>query len=213
MVLDRIKKVREFRINSSGKETQSYASTPSLFSNKNNLDSFVAVPRVSSENRKYIPNGFFNRKYIPGDTCMTILNADKYHFGVLTSEMHMTWVKFVCGRLESRFRYSKDIVYNNFPWPENPNEKQKEAIETTAQKVLDVRLEFPGSSLADLYNPLTMPPVLVKARNELDKAVDLAYRPQPFANETNRIEYLFGLYDTYTAGLFVKPEKKAKKQS
>ena len=99
--------------------------------------------------------------------------------------MQMAWVKSVCGRLESRFRYSKDIVYNNFPWPEIPNEKQIIAIETASQKVLDARLHFPNSSLADLYDPLTMPPILVKAHNELDKAVDLAYRPQPFTSEAN----------------------------
>jgi hypothetical protein len=120
----------------------------------------------------------------------------------------MTWVKYTCGRIKSDFRYSKDIVYNNFPWPENPSEKQKETIETAAQNVLDLRAEFPGSSLADLYNPLTMPPALVKAHNALDKAVDLAYRPQPFANETKRIEFLFELYDKYTAGLFPAAKKK-----
>jgi hypothetical protein len=114
----------------------------------------------------------------------------------------------ICGRLESRIRYTKDIVYNNFPWPENPTEKQKEIIEAAAQKVLDVRAEFPGSSLADLYSPLTMPPALVKAHNELDKAVDLAYRQQPFTSETKRIEYLFELYDKYTAGLFPAGKKK-----
>ena len=122
--------------------------------------------------------------------------------------MHMVWVKTVCGRLESRFRYSNDIVYNNFPWPENPSEKQKESIEAAAQRVLDVRAGFTGASLANLYNPLTMPPALVKAHNELDKAVDLAYRPQPFINETKRIEFLFELYDKYTAGLFQKSGKK-----
>ena len=123
----------------------------------------------------------------------------------------MTWVKYVCGRLESRFRYSNTIVYNNYPWPENPSDKQKEVIEKAAQKVLDARAEFPNSSLADLYDPLTMPPALVKAHNELDKAVDLAYRPQPFINETKRIEFLFELYDKYTAGLFVVEKKKKKK--
>jgi hypothetical protein len=142
---------------------------------------------------------------------MTISDANKFHFGILTSEMHMTWVKYVCGRLKSDFRYSKDIVYNNFPWPENPTDKQKEAIEKAAQKVLDVRAEFPNSSLADLYDPLTMPPPLVKAHQELDKAVDLAYRPQPFINETKRIEFLFELYDKYTAGLFAGEGKKRKK--
>ncbi|MBP8993183.1 MAG: class I SAM-dependent DNA methyltransferase, partial [Bacteroidales bacterium] len=133
-------------------------------------------------------------------------------FGILTSLMHMAWVKSVCGRLESRYRYSNEIVYNNYPWPENPSEKHIKAIETAAQKVLDARLQFPNSSLADLYDPLTMPPALVKAHNELDKAVDLAYRPQPFTSETNRMVYLFDLYEKYTADLFAKAKiKKTRK--
>ena len=124
--------------------------------------------------------------------------------------MHMTWVKYVCGRLKSDFRYSSSLVYNNYPWPETPSDKQKETIEKAAQKILDTRAEFPDSCLADLYNPLMMPPALVKAHNELDKAVDLAYRPQLFINETKRIEFLFELYDKYTAGLFAVEKKKKK---
>jgi hypothetical protein len=122
----------------------------------------------------------------------------------------MTWVSYTCGRLESRYRYSKDIVYNNYPWPEAPTDKQKQAVEVAAQGVLDARSQFPDSSLADLYDPNTMPPVLVKAHQQLDKAVDLCYRSQPFTSEAKRIEYLFELYEKYTGGLFV-PEKKAKK--
>ena len=124
----------------------------------------------------------------------------------------MAWVKNICGRLKSDYRYSKDIVYNNYPWPENPNEKQITSIETASQKVLDSRAEFPNSSLADLYDPLTMPPSLVKAHHELDKAVDLAYRPQAFTSEANRMVFLFELYEKYTADLFTKQKpKKAKK--
>ncbi|MPN44220.1 hypothetical protein SDC9_191781 [bioreactor metagenome] len=155
--------------------------------------------------------GFFDKEYIAGDTCMTIFNGQLFHFGVLMSTMHMAWVRTVCGRLKSDYRYSKDIVYNNFPWPETPTDKQIKLIEDKAQKVLDVRAEFPDSSLADLYNPLTMPPALVKAHNELDKAVDLAYRPQAFTSEANRMVYLFELYENYTADLFTT-EKKKKKQ-
>ncbi len=113
-------------------------------------------------------------------------------------------------RLESRFRYSNDIVYNNFLWPENPTNKQIKLVEEKAQKVLDTRKEFPNSSLADLYDPLTMPPALVKAHQELDKAVDLCYRPQPFPNETKRIEFLFELYEKYTQPLMVKTKSKKK---
>ncbi len=127
----------------------------------------------------------------------------------------MVWVKNMCGRIKSDYRYSNELVYNNYPFPENPIDKQVKAIETAAQKVLDARLQFPNSSLADLYDPLTMPPVLVKAHNELDKAVDLAYRPQAFTSEASRMVFLFELYEKYTADLFtkekpIKPKKKEK---
>lgn len=207
-VMEVVKKVKEFRENSPGKETQSYASTPSLFRDRNNPSSFIVIPRVSSENRKYIPMGFYDENSIAGDTCMTVFNGKLFHFGILNSIMHMAWVKTVCGRLKSDFRYSKDIVYNNYPWPENPSEKQVKAIEDAAQKVLDTRALFPNSSLADLYDPLTMPPALVKAHNELDKAVDLAYRPQPFTSDSNRMVFLFDLYEKYTADLFTAEPKK-----
>ena len=210
LVLERIEKVKQFRLDSVAPSTQKFAATPSLFRDRNNPKSFILIPSTSSENRKYIPFGLFSNFEIANNSCHIIPNGNLFHFGVLTSEMHMTWVKYVCGRLESRFRYSKDIVYNNYPWPESPSEKQKEAIETSAQKVLNVRADFPNSSLADLYDPLSMPPALVKAHQELDKAVDLAYRPQPFINETKRIEFLFELYDKYTAGLFAVEKKKKK---
>ncbi len=120
-------------------------------------------------------------------------------------------MKYTCGRIKSDFRYSKDIVYNNFPWPENPTEKQIKSVEEAAQKVLDVRLAFPDSNLATLYDPISMPPALVKAHEQLDKAVDLCYSPQSFISEAKRIEFLFELYEKYTAGLFEK-EKKGKKR-
>jgi hypothetical protein len=124
----------------------------------------------------------------------------------------MAWVKYTCGRIKSDYRYSNDIVYNNFPWPLSPSEKQIAAVEQAAQNVLEARAQFPNSSLADLYDPNTMPPTLVKAHQALDKAVDLCYRPQPFDTETKRIEYLFELYDQYTAGLFTTEKKKPKQK-
>ena len=124
----------------------------------------------------------------------------------------MVWVRHTCGMLSTSLRYSNNLVYNNYPWPESPTDKQKEAVENAAQKVLGTRAEFPGSSLADLYDPLTMPPALVKAHAELDRAVDRCYRPQPFINETKRIEFLFELYDKYTAGLFGERKKKIKEK-
>ena len=156
--------------------------------------------------------GFFDKNSIVSDTCMAIPNGKLYHFGVLMSAMHMTWVKYVCGRMKSDFRYSKDIVYNNYAWPLNPTEKQIEAIEQKAQQVLDARAEYPMSSLADLYDSLTMPPILIKAHQELDKAVDVAYRPQPFPNEVKRMEFLFNLYETYTGELFATNKKGKKKR-
>ena len=211
-VLKRIDLVKKFRIASVAPSTQKFASTPTLFRDKNQPESYILIPSTTSENRKYIPMGFFEKNDIASNSCHIIANGNFYHFGILMSSTHMAWVKYICGRLKSDFRYSKDIVYNNFPWPLNPTDKQIKAIETAAQKVLDARLAFPNSSLADLYNPLTMPPILTKAHNDLDKAVDLAYRPQPFTTEAKRMEFLFELYEKYTADLFTvtKVKKKTK---
>ena len=212
-ITERIENVRKLRAKSSRQTTQKLAAFPTLFGEDRHPESdYVLIPSTTSENRKYIPMGFFGKDDIANNSCHIIPNGTLFHFGVLMSTMHMAWVKSVCGRLENRYRYSKEIVYNNYPWPENPTEKQIKAIEEAAQKVLDTRLEFPNSTLADLYDPLTMPPALVKAHNELDKAVDLAYRPQPFTSETNRMVYLFDLYEKYTADLFAKAKiKKARK--
>ncbi len=122
--------------------------------------------------------------------------------------MHIAWVKYTCVSLKSDFRYSKDLVYNNYPWAKDLSDKNKKKVEEKAQKVLDVRAEFPESSLADLYDPLTMPPKLVKAHQELDKAVDLCYRPQAFTTENARIVYLFDLYNEYTSPIFNQKKKK-----
>ncbi|MFA6101184.1 MAG: DNA methyltransferase [Victivallaceae bacterium] len=202
LVLERINKVKNFRLQSRKIPTQKDAETPSLFAEIRQPDStYILVPRHSSENRKYIPIGFFDKEYIVSDSCQAIPDATLYHFGVLTSVMHMTWVKHVCGRLKSDYRYSKDIVYNSFPWPKEPGGGLVAAVEEKAQAVLDARNHFPECSLADLYDPVTMPPVLVKAHNELDKAVDKCYRGQAFGSEMDRLEYLFQLYLEYTAPL------------
>lgn len=203
-LLKKIETVKQFRLKSTKADTVKWANMPGLFTeNRQPASEYILIPRHSSENRKYIPFGFFNPDNIIADSCNSIPNATKYHFGILISEMHNVWIKYVCGRIKSDYRYSNDIVYNNFPWPENPTDKQKQTVEAAAQNVLDVRLKFPEASLADLYDPNTMPPELIKAHQALDKAVDLCYRPQPFINETKRIEFLFELYDRYTAGLFV----------
>jgi hypothetical protein len=214
LVTERVENVRNLREESTRQATQKLAAFPTLFGEDRQPESdYVLIPLHSSENRKFIPIGFFDKNSIANNSCSFIPNAKLYHFGILMSSIHMTWVKSVCGRLESRFRYSNELVYNNFPWPENPSEKQIKAIEAAAQKVLDARLQFPNSSLADLYDPLTMPPTLVKAHNELDKAVDLAYRAQAFTSEANRMVFLFELYEKYTADLFTKEKPKKTKKT
>ncbi len=210
-VLERIQRVKNMRLASVDPGARKLAARPSQFRDTFNPKSFIAIPEVSSERRIYIPIAFFDDSTIASNTTQIIANAEIYHFGILNSIMHMTWMKFVCGRLESRYRYSNSIVYNNFPWPKSPNIKNKNTVEIKAQKVLDVRAEFPDSSLADLYDPLTMPSRLVKAHHELDKAVDLCYRPQNFITETLRIEFLFDLYNKYTQPL-LKGEQKTKKK-
>ncbi len=207
-IMKRIELVRKFRLYSVAPSTQKFALTPTLFRDRNQPDTFIVIPRVSSENRQYIPIGFFDKNSIVSDTCMSIPNGSLFHFGILSSIMHMAWVKYVCGRLKSDYRYSKDIVYNNYPWPLNPTEKQKQVIEMAAQNVLDIRTSFPDSSLSTLYGTLIMPPSLVKAHQLLDKAVDACYRPQPFVSEEKRMEFLFDLYEKYTADLFIKDKKK-----
>jgi hypothetical protein len=208
---DRLRKVKEVRLASTKKSTNKLADFPTKFelNSQPNTD-YVLIPRHTSENRKYIPFGYFTKDDIVADSCLAFPNATKFEFGIITSFMHMVWVKAICGRIKSDFRYSNTIVYNTFPWPENPTEKQKQLIEAKAQIVLDTRAKYPNSSLAELYDPLTMPPDLVKAHNELDKAVDAAYRSQPFTSEAKRMEFLFELYEKYTAGLFAVEGKKKK---
>lgn len=209
LVMERVNRVKADRLKSTDKGMQNL--TPTQFRETNNPDNCLVIPVVSSERRKYIPMGFIDKNTISTNGNLIMPNGDLFHFGVLMSAMHMAWIKTVCGRLKSDFRYSKDIVYNNFPWAENPSEKQIKQIEEKAQKVLEVRSSFPNSSLADLYNPLTMPPTLIKTHNDLDKAVDSAYRTAPFTSEANRMVYLFELYEKYTADLFTKEKPKKKK--
>ena len=210
---DRFKGVKEFREKSTRAGTKKMADLPYLFAEERQpKHDFLLIPKVSSENRKYIPIAYLTKDFIVSDKTFVVPDTTLFHFGTLTSLMHNTWMRFTCGRLKSDYSYSNTIVYNNFPWPENPTDKQTKAVEEAAQAVLDARASFPDSSLADLYDPNTMPPALVKAHQQLDKAVDLCYRPQPFLNETKRIEFLFELYDKYTAGLFVKEKKTRKKK-
>lgn len=197
--MERVKNVRELRLASKSEGTRKIAETPTRFHVENMPDtSYIIIPRVSSENRKYIPMGFLDPITLTSDSSVIIPEGNIYHFGVLTSAMHMAWTNAVCGRLESRFRYSAGVVYNNFPWPQNISDKQREAIGKCAEAVLEARKQFPTSSLADLYDPLVMPPVLMKAHQALDKAVDVSYRSTPFTSNEERLEYLFGLYEKLT---------------
>lgn len=212
-ILERIEIVKNHRLNSIRKATVELAKTPTIFGFISHQETdYIIIPSVSSQKRTYIPIGFMTSDIIASNLCLVIPNANIFHFGVLTSQMHMAWVKYTCGRLKSDYRYSNKIVYNNYPWPKVVSAKNKQLVEAKAQAVLNARAAFPNSSLADLYDPLTMPPALVKAHQALDKAVDLCYRPQPFTNETARIEFLFELYNQYTMPL-LKPEKKTKKNT
>jgi hypothetical protein len=202
LVMERVAKVREERLNSKKDRTKEWADQPFLFSeNRQPVNNYLAVPKVSSERRPYLPIGYLEPEHIATGSLQVIPSAKLYHFGVLSSVMHMAWMRQICGRMKSDYQYSNSIVYNNFPWPPTPDDKQRQAVETAAQAVLDARAQFPDSSLADLYDPLTMPPVLLKAHRALDKAVDAAYGRRDFKSEAERVAFLFDLYQKYTASL------------
>ncbi len=211
LVQERIKKCRDMRLKSSDKGTHKLALTPSLFRETNNPDNAILIPSTSSERRKYVPIGFLYKDSISTNANLIVNNATIVDFGIITSEMHMTWMKYTCGRLESRYRYSASIVYNNFPFPKDISEKNKQNVEQKAQAVFDVRAKYQntgcegsGCSLAVLYNPETMPPDLMKAHQELDRAVDKCYGKTSFKSERERIEFLFALYEEYTKPLLAK---------
>ncbi len=210
-ILERIELVKKMREESDRKETNKLASTPTIFAFISHQESqYLIIPSVSSERRKYIPMGFLEPSIIPSNLCLAVYNAQKFHFGILSSSIHMAWVKQVCGRMKSDYRYSNKLVYNNFAWPESPTDKQKANVEAKAQAVLDARAEHPNSSLADLYDPLTMPPNLSKAHNELDRAVELCYRPKAFTSDRERVEFLFELYEKITSPLTAQIEAETK---
>jgi len=207
----RIEAVKTFRESSKAPSTRKFATTPYLFRDRRTPPNFLVVPKVSSERRVYLPIGFFDDDTIVTDLCFMVPNATIYHFGVLTSLMHNAWMRQVCGRLESRYRYSKDLVYNNFPWPQSPSAKQTTRVEQTAQGILDARAKYPGSTLAALYDPLTMPKGLVDAHRANDEAVDACYGTRRFRNELERLEFLFDLYRQYTEPLAMASEKETRK--
>ncbi|MBN8681876.1 MAG: class I SAM-dependent DNA methyltransferase [Chitinophagales bacterium] len=211
--MKRVQAVREYRLSSVSAPTRKLAESPTRFHVENIPNqNYLIIPEVSSERRKYIPIGYENPETFASNKLRLLPSASHYLFGNLTSEMHMTWMRYVCGRLKSDYSYSIHIVYNNYPFPLNPTDAQKKKVEEAAQAVLDTRAKYPGASLADLYDPNTMPPDLVKAHQALDKAVDLCYRPQPFSSELSRIEFLFGLYEQLTAPMFGAESGKKRKK-
>ena len=198
LVMERIRQVKEERLSSTDKTMKNLDAT--RFRETNNPDIYIIVPVVSSEQRKYVPMGFLNKDTISTNGNLIIPNATLYHLGVLTSNVHMAWMRAVCGRLESRYRYSKDIVYNNFPWC-NPTPEQKAKIEKTAQMILDARAKYPDCSLADLYDEAVMPPELRKAHQLNDRAVMEAYGFWGKLNsESECVAELMGMYREMTEG-------------
>ena len=222
-VMARVQKIRTLRAASPRPATQALAATPTLFGEiRQPTGRYLLVPCHSSERREIIPIDFMEANVIVGNANLCIPNATIFHFGLMTSRMHMAWVKYVCGRIKSDYRYTNSIVYNNFPWPDIASapasaQRAQAVIETAAQAVLDTRAQFPDSSLADLYDPLTMPPALVKAHQKLDAAVDKAYElgggRKIYQNDAERVAYLFELYQQYTSLLpaeKAKPKRRAK---
>ena len=223
ILIKRIEAVREFRLKSSKAATVQIAATPTLFGEMRPCESeYIAIPKVSSENRRYIPIDYLSSEVLAGDKLFQMPNASLYHFGVLTSNVHMAWMRAVCGRLKSDYSYSNTIVYNNFPWPfsekqtdlfapngthqkaKNVSSEQirllKTKIEQTAQKILDARAKYPDSSLADLYDETVMPPELRKAHQENDRAVMQAYGFTPKMTESEIVAELFKMYEKLIEG-------------
>ena len=211
-IKERIATVRAYRQASKSAPTQKLAETPTLY-HVNVLPSrpFLVVPEVSSERREYVPIGWLEPPTIPSNLVRVIENATLSDFALLTSAMHMAWLRHIGGRLKSDYRYSIGLVYNTFPLP--PEGTQLAKLEPLAQAILDARASHPGATLADLYDPDLMPPNLRKAHHALDQAVDRLYRPSGFASERERVEHLFGLYEKMTAPLAAKQKPKRRRRS
>jgi len=208
LVRGRVDGVRRMRAASAKAATRAKADTPTLFTENRQPASgrYLALPRTSSENRRYIPIGYLDHHIVAANDLQFIPDASLYHFGIVGSAIHMAWTRITSGRLKSDIRYSVKYTYNTFPWP-TPTDKQRAAIEAAAQTVLDARAAHPGASLADLYDPLTMPPDLVKAHQKLDAAVDAAYGYKGAATDAARVAFLFALYQELSSLLPVVDAK------
>lgn len=194
-IMQRVAEVKKFREASARKNTIAAAKFPTRFALENIPKSdFLVLPRVSSERREYVPFGWQSPPAIPTEAVTTLLDANLFDFAIITSRQHMAWLAHIGGRLKSDFRYSSGLVYNTFPWPD-ATPAQRSKIESLAQVVLDARAAHPTSSLADLYDPDTMPADLRRAHAALDVAVDRLYRPAPFASDRDRVEHQFGRYE------------------
>jgi hypothetical protein len=223
-VKDRAHAVAIHRKNSKRQTTKNLAATPAYFAEIRQPDrTYLLIPSVSSERRRYIPIGFMRPDIIASNLVLLVPGANLYHFGVLSSAMHMAWVRQVCGRMKSDFRYSNRIVYNNYPWPAEPTAARRDRVEEAARRILDLRVELGdgragylpvgkktsrAACLADLYDQEGMPLPLFKAHADLDRAVDRCYRSQPFTSDRQRVEYLFTLYEKLASPLLSKGRKK-----
>jgi len=190
------------------------ADTPTLYHvNVIPRQPFLVVPEVSSEEREYVPIGYLQPPVIPSNLVRVIDNASPSLFGLITSRMHMAWLRYIGGRLESRYRYSIGLIYNPFPWPNHTPEGETQ-IARLAQAVLDARAHYPDSTLADLYDPAAMPADLRKAHQTLDGCVDKLYRKEPFASDRERVEFLLARYEKERAPLVVaaRPAKKRRRK-
>jgi hypothetical protein len=214
-VLARIESVRQFREQSDAASTREYAKHPTLFRQiAQPSNNYLAVPETSSEGRAYIPMAYVDAQTICSNTVQFVPGATLFHFGVLSSAMHMAWVRQVAGRLKSDPRYSNTLVYNNYPWP-SPTPRQQAAIERAAQAVLDARAPHlaVGASLAQLYEINTVPDQLVSAHQALDQAVDRSYRAAVFATDSERFQFLFSMHERITSPTALTPTKRSRRAS
>ena len=213
-IYERVEKVKSIRLKSNREATNKLAKTPYLFGEiRQKSGTYILVPRHSSESRDYIPIGFFDEKTICGDANLMIPSASLYDFSILTSKMNMAWVKTVCGRIKSDFRYSNTIVYNNFPWPIMPKDEIFNLCNSSANSILEARLAHPQSNLASLYDPLSMPLDLLKAHESNDKAVDKAYGYKGKDDDASRVAFLFKLYEQQTSLLPISEIKNKRVKS
>ncbi len=213
-VMRRIEEVKKFRLASNRPDTVRLATAPAQFAFVSHTEKeYLIIPSASSERRRYIPIGFLPANVIASNLCLIVPGATVFDFGILTSTMHMAWVRQVCGRLKSDYRYSASLVYNNFPWPMQATDAQKATVEAKAQAVLDARALFPEATLADLYDPNTMPPALTKAHADLDRAVEKCYRKEAFTQDRERVEFLFALYEKLVNPLTATAPTRRKKRT